>query len=133
MTRAFTNPVKPPGPTDQSQLTLLLGLGLQTNGAEPLPLWTGPRVSAPISERARPPAAQHAHVTFPSCSARYRCSARVALLALARALSRPICIPRSRSSQPEVKRTQKTVSAILFAKESLLSFKINPHSLVVQK
>ena len=51
----------------------------------------------------------------PSCSARYRCSARVALLALARALSRPICIPRSRSSQPEVKRTQKTVSAVLFA------------------
>ena len=132
MTRAFTNPVKPPGPTDQSQLTLLLGLGLQTNGAEPLPLWTGPRVSAPISERARPPAAQHAHVTFPSCSARYRCSARVALLALARALSRPICIPRSRSSQPEVKRTQKTVSAVLFAKESLLFFKINPQSITSQ-
>ena len=65
MTRAFTNLVKPPGPTDQSQLTLLLGLGLQTNGAEPLPLWAGPRVGAPISEWARPPAAQHAHVTFP--------------------------------------------------------------------
>ena len=68
----------------------------------------------------------------PSCSARYRCSARVALLALARALSRPICLPRSRSSQPEVKRTQKTVSTILFAKESLLSFKINPQSITSQ-
>jgi len=65
VTRAFTNPVKPPGPTDQTQLTLLLGLGLQTNGAEPLPLWAGPRVGAPISERACPPAAQHVHVTFP--------------------------------------------------------------------
>ena len=35
VTRTITNPVKPPGPTDQSQLALRLGLGPQTNGVEP--------------------------------------------------------------------------------------------------
>ena len=97
------------------------------------PFRCGPaHASAPQFPSGHAPAAQHAHAFSPSCSARYRCSARIALLALARALSRPICIPWSRSSQPEVKRTQKTVSAVLFAKESLLSFKINPQFITSQ-
>ena len=55
VTRAITNPVKPPGPTDQSQLALRLGLGPQTNGAEPPSIEYWPMRQRPNFRVGMPP------------------------------------------------------------------------------